>query len=182
MKQPVPALYVRNRAAGFRESQFHVLETYASGITFVDERPTELAFPEGPELAPITGAMPAPPPKVGKRPEAPPPELEKLMGGLSVPKGLSSHEPPYRVGGEGFFPMWGGEDWLDSYEEEEWPDFDKGRYFAIGTNGGSDYWLYDLDAGQVVSFSHERGYDETNFTVVGKDPVVFARSIEATKR
>lgn len=155
-------------AAGFCGSDLYELDGYADGVEFTGECSLVHAFPGKRELAPIAiGSKGAA--KKGKRPKAPPAEVKARVDALPLPAGTRSDAPPYLVDREGLIPLWGGDDWLEAYDRDEWPDFDPKRWFAVGTNGNGNYWLYDLDRGSIVYFSHEVGYDEENCALVDED-------------
>jgi hypothetical protein len=83
---------------------------------------------------------------------------------------------------ETFIPAWGDTDWLEAYNDnpDDWPAFDPTRYFCIGNNSQSNYWLVDLEnKGAVVYFSHESSYNEhKNFSKVASSPEAFGKMIK----
>lgn len=87
--------------------------------------------------------------------------------------------------GDTFQPLPGGDNWADAYHDspDQWPAFDPSRYYCIGTNGQSEYYLIDLEnKGAVVYYTHEESYnDHDNFSKVAKDWKAFSKLIVPAK-
>jgi len=84
-----------------------------------------------------------------------------------------------KIDGEVFIPIPGEDEWLEVYNEnpETWSGFDPKRYYCLGNNGQSNYWLFDKLNGEVVYFSHEEGYNSKNFNKVSDSLKKFLASI-----
>ncbi|GEM_PF-4211671 len=85
-----------------------------------------------------------------------------------IKKWAASLKGHKEINGSTFIPMPGEEMWLESYNDnpDQWPVFNPKKYYCLGNNGQSDYWLLDLVNGFVVYFTHEAGYDSKNFDEV----------------
>jgi len=164
--------------AGFTGVRFWEIKGYLEKEEDDDgESSKKIAFESFKEMPPAAGAGRAGKPHYQKPAKECQDWIETIEKQFQQSQDSSSN---FKVGGQSFVPAWGEEEWLDSYEEDDSPAFDPKRYHAIGFNGGSDYWLLDLESGAVVFFAHDRAYDETNCEVVTKDWLSFAKQV--TKR
>jgi hypothetical protein len=162
--------------AGFTGVRFWEINGYLEKQEDDDgESSKKIAFDSHKDTAPAAGAGRAAKPQYQK----PPKECEAWIGSIVKEFKQSKNDlSNFTVGDQSFDPLWGDDEWLDSYDEDGSPAFDPKRYHAIGCNGQSDYWLLDLIDGRVVYFSHEIGYDETNCEEVAKDWKSFAKQVK----